>query len=206
MNSRKFELQGYADGGFSFWREAPASLTVYSLVLLRDWHRAAKVRDEGPGSRLERPGASPSLSSLSYETLHGLLLSHEEVFAALDGGEVKLIDVGRVVVTSAAVNFIHSTVGSEDRVIFRTTEQDVFTEPAIYAVVTASAPYLIVTTATVAIVVACPTYDRVCGTEPVDAVQLRGACELIRLKSAPYILGQRHPAEHDHSYQQSPAK
>jgi hypothetical protein len=192
--------------GASLQKEKPpASLTVYSLVLLRDWHRAAKVRDEGPGIRLERPGASPSLSSLSYETLHGLLLSHEEVFAVLDG-VVKLIDVGRVVVTSAAVNFIHSTVGSEDRVIVRTTEQDVFTEPAIYAVVTGPATYLVVTTAAVAIVVACPTHDRVCGTEPVDAVQLRGACELILLKSAPYVFGQRHPAEHDHSYQQRPAK
>jgi hypothetical protein len=53
--------------GASLQKEKPpASLTVYSLVLLRDWHRAAKVRDEGPGIRLERPGASPSLSSLSY--------------------------------------------------------------------------------------------------------------------------------------------
>jgi hypothetical protein len=52
--------------GASLQKEKPpASLTVYSLVLLRDWHRAAKVRDEGPGIRLERPGASPSLSSLS---------------------------------------------------------------------------------------------------------------------------------------------
>jgi hypothetical protein len=192
--------------GASLQKEKPpASLTVYSLVLLRDWHRAAKVRDEGPGIRLERPGASPSLSSLSYETLHGLLLSHEEVFAVLDG-VVKLIDVGRVVVTKAAVNFIHSSVGSEDRVIARTTQQDVFTEPAVYAVVTGPATYLVVTTAAVAIVVACPTYDRVCVTEPVDAVQLRGASEFIRPKSSPYILGQRHPAEHDHSYQQSPAK
>lgn len=192
--------------GASLQKEKPpASLTVYSLVLLRDWHRAAKVRDEGPGIRLERPGASPSLSSLSYETLHGLLLSHEEVFAVLYG-VVKLIDVGRVVVTKAAVNFIHLSVGSEDRVIARTTQQDVFTETAVYAVVTGPATYLVGTTATVAIVVACPTYERVCVTEPVDAVQLRGASELIRPKSSPYIRGQRHPAEHDHSYQQSPAK
>jgi len=52
-------------GGFSPKSEAPASLTVYSLVLLRDWHTEAKVRDEGPG-RLERPGASPSLSSFPF--------------------------------------------------------------------------------------------------------------------------------------------
>src|SRR5688500_7235308 len=166
--------------------KAPASRRVGSLGLLRDWHREANVRGEGPGIRLERPGASPSLSSLSYEALHGLLLSHEDAFAVLDR-VVKFIDVGRVVVTSAAVNFIHSTVGSEDRVIARTTEQDVFTEPAVYAVVTGPATYLVVTTAAVAIVVACPTHDRVCGSEPVDAVQLRGACELILLKSAPYV-------------------
>ena len=192
--------------GASLQKEKPpASLTVYSLVLLRDWHRAAKVRDEGPGIRLERPGASPSLSSLSYETLHGLLLSHEEVFAVLDG-VVKLIDVGRVVVTKAAVNFIHSSVGSEDRVIATATEQDVFTEPAIYAVVTGSATYGVGTTAAVAIVVACQTPERVCVTEPVDAVQLVSAFEVIGPKSSPYVFGQRHPAEHDHSYQQSPAK
>ena len=157
---------------------------MYSLVLLRDWYRAAKVRDEGPGIRLERPGASPSFRFLRNSTRAApeprrRFRSSRRV--------VKLIDVGRVVVTSAAVNFIHSSVGSEDRVIVKTTEQDVFTEPAIYAVVTASAHYFIGTTATVAIVVACPTYDRVCGTEPVDAVQLRGACELIRPKSSPYI-------------------
>jgi hypothetical protein len=192
-------------GASLFGEKPPASLTVYSLVRLRDWHRAAKVRDEGPGIRLERPGASPSLSSLSYETLHGLLLSQEDVLAVLDG-VVKLIDVGRVVVTSAAVNFIHLTVGSEDRVIARTTEQDVLTESAVYAVVTGPATYRVGTTAAVAIVVASQTHDRVRGSEPVDAVQLRGACKVVLAKSAPYVFGQRHPAEHDHSYQQRPAK
>jgi hypothetical protein len=186
------------------------SLRVGSLGLLGDWHREAKVRGEGPGIRLERPGASPSLSSLSYETLRGLLfLSLEDVFAVLDGVD-KLIDVGRVLVTKSAVDFIHSTVGSEDRVVAGTTGQDVLTEPAIYAVVTVSATYLVPTTAAVAIVVACPTHDRVCGTEPVDPVQLTGAFEGvgpgIGPKSAPYVFGQRHPAKHDHSYQKHPAK
>jgi hypothetical protein len=46
--------------------KATTSRRVCSLGLLRDWHREAKVRDEGPGFGLERPGASSSLSSLSY--------------------------------------------------------------------------------------------------------------------------------------------
>jgi hypothetical protein len=94
------------------------------------------------------------------------------------------------------------TVRSEDRVIAGATEQVVFTETAIYAVVTASATYHVGTTATVAIVVASQTRDLVCGTEPVDPVQLIGACAVVLPKSAPYVFGQRHPAEHDHSYQQ----
>jgi len=116
------------------------------------------------------------------------------------------IDVGRVVVTSAAVNVIHSTVRSEDRVIVGAAEQVVLTETAIYTVVTTSATYLVGTTAAVAIVVACLSPYGVCGTEPVDAVQLIGACEVVLLESAPYVFGQRHPAEHDHPYQQRPAK
>jgi len=46
------------------------------------------------------------------------------------------------------------TVRSKDRVIATATEQVVFTETAIYAVVTGSATYLVGTTAAVAIVVA----------------------------------------------------
>ena len=98
-----------------------------SLGLLPDWHREAKVRGEGPGIRLERPGASPSLSSLSYEALHGLLLSLPDVFAVLFD-DVLVIDVGRVVVTSAAVDVVLETVRSADRVIAGTTEQVVGTE------------------------------------------------------------------------------
>jgi hypothetical protein len=119
---------------------------------------------------------------------------------------IYFIDVGRVVVTKSAVNGIHFTVGSEDRVIGGATERVVLTETAIYAVVTVSATYLIETTAAVAIVVASITPYHVCGTEPVDAVLLIGAFKVILLESAPYVLGQRHPAEHDHSYQQRPAK
>src|SRR5829696_5860521 len=139
----------------------------------------------------------------------GLLRSNEDVFAGRCLCRVNFIffiDVGRVVVTKSAVNVIHFTVGSEDRVIVGTTKQVILTETAIYAVVTLSAMYLVVTTAAVAVVVACQTYDGVCGTEPVDAVQLTGALEVILLKCAPYVFGQRHPAEHDHSYQQRPAK
>jgi hypothetical protein len=51
------------------------------------------------------------------------------------------IDVGRVVVTKSAVDVIHLTVRSEDRVIGGTTEQLVLTETAVYAVVTVSATY-----------------------------------------------------------------
>jgi hypothetical protein len=98
------------------------------------------------------------------------------------------------------------TVRSEDRVIAATTEQVVFTETAIYAVITVSAKDHVGTTAAVAIVVASLTRDRVCGTEPVDAVRLIGALEVVLLESAPYVFGQRHTAEHHHSYQQSPAK
>ena len=47
-------------------KKATTSLRVCSLGLLRDWHREARVRDEGPGIWLARPGASPSLSSFSY--------------------------------------------------------------------------------------------------------------------------------------------
>src|SRR5688500_14761311 len=122
----------------------------------------------------------------------------------MDG--VLVIYVSRVVGTSAAVDVVLVTVRSADRVIEGTTEQLVDTETAIYTVVTASATYLIVTTAAVAIVVACPSRDRVCGTESVDPVHPRGACEVVLLKSAPYVFGQRHPAEHDYSYQQRPAK
>jgi hypothetical protein len=101
----------------------------------------------------------------------------------MDGGLV--IYVGCVVVTSAAVDVVLVPVRSADRVIAGTTEQLVETETAIYAVLAASAPYLVVTTAAIAIVVACPTRDRVCGTKPVDPVQLRGACELNLLESTP---------------------
>jgi hypothetical protein len=174
------------------------------------------------GSELSAPmGSGPSLcpapmpKRLSYVLYRGYglggrkLLSLENVFAGRCLCRVNFIyfiDVGRVVVTKSAVNVIHFTVGSEDRVILWTTEQIVLTETAIYAVVTLSATYLVVTTAAVAVVVACQTYDGVCGTEPVDAVQLTGALEVILLKCAPYVFGQRHPAEHDHSYQQRPAK
>ena len=45
--------------GASLQKEkSPASLTVYSLVLLRDWHREAKVTDEGPGVWLAPRGLS----------------------------------------------------------------------------------------------------------------------------------------------------
>jgi len=40
--------------------------TGHQASLLRDWHREARVRDEGPGIWLARPGASPLFSSLSY--------------------------------------------------------------------------------------------------------------------------------------------
>ena len=139
----------------------------------------------------------------------GLLRSNEDVFAGRCLCRVNFIffiDVGRVVVTKSAVNVIHFTVGSEDRVIVGTTKQVILTETAIYAVVTLSATYLVVTTAAVAIVVACQTLDRVCGAEPVDAIQLTGACEVVLLKSAPNVFGQRHPTEHDHPYQQRPTK
>jgi hypothetical protein len=74
------------------------------------------------------------------------------------------------------------TVRSEDRVIAEATELIVLTETAIYAVVTGSATYHVGTTATVAIVVACPTPERVFGTEPVDPVVLRGAFEVVLAK------------------------
>jgi hypothetical protein len=85
-----------------------------------------------------------------------LCLSLPDVFAVLVD-DVLVIYVGRVVVTSAAVDVVLLTVRSADRVIAGTTEQVVFTETAIYAVVTASATYLVVTTTAVAIVVACQT-------------------------------------------------
>src|SRR5215217_8449945 len=133
----------------------------------------------------------------------GLLRSNEDVFADLvlcRFNDIVWIDVSRVV-ACAAVNSIHSTVRSEDAVIAGAAEQIVYTETAIYAVVTASATYLVGTTAAVAIVVASQTRERVCGTEPVDAVHLIGACEVVLLKSTSYVFGQRHPAEHDHSHQ-----
>src|SRR5215216_519631 len=137
----------------------------------------------------------------------GNLRSLEDVFADRCLRRVNVIfciDVGRVVVTSAAVNVIHSTVRSDDRIVGGTTEQIVLTETAVYAVVTVSAIYHVGTTAAVTIVVAYLTRDRVFGTETVDPVVLIGAREVVPLKSAPYVLGQGHPAEHDHSYQQRP--
>jgi hypothetical protein len=92
---------------------------------------------------------------------YGLLcLSLPDVFAVLDG--VLVIDVGRVVRTSAAVDVVLETIRSADRVIVGTTQQLVETETAIYAVHTESAIYLVGTTATVAIVVACQTRYGVC--------------------------------------------
>jgi hypothetical protein len=138
----------------------------------------------------------------------GLLHSKEDVFTDLvlcRFNDIVWIDVSRVV-ARAAVNSIHSTVRSDDRVIVGAAEQLIYTETAIYAVVTASAIYLVETTAPVAIVVASLTRYGVLGTESVDAVQLIGALEVVLAKGAPYVFGQRYPAEHHHSYQQSPAK
>jgi len=138
----------------------------------------------------------------------GLLRSNEDVFADLvlcRFNDIVWIDVSRVV-ARAAVNSIHSTVRSDDPVIAGTTEQIVFTETAIYAVLTPSAIYIVGTTATVAIVVAFKSRDGVCGTEPVDAVQLIGAFEVVLPKGAPDVFGQRHPAYQQHSYQQRPTK
>src|SRR5918911_3696109 len=125
--------------------------------------------------------------------------SYEDIFA-VRVNVIYFIDVGRVIALTA-VNYIQSTLRSADRVIAVVAEQVVFTETAIYAVITGSATYLVGTTAAVAIVVASQTRERVCGAEPVDAVHLIGACEVVLLKSAPYVFGQRHPAEHDHSHQ-----
>jgi hypothetical protein len=72
--------------------------------------------------------------------------------------------------------------------------------------ITVSATYHVEATAAVAMVVAWQTPDLICGAETVDPVLLRGACEVVLLESAPYVFGQRHTAEHDHSYQQHPAK
>jgi hypothetical protein len=138
----------------------------------------------------------------------GLLRSNEDVFADFvlcRFNDIVWIDVSRVV-ARAAVNSIHSTVRSDDPVIAGAAEQLVYTETAIYAVVTGSATYHIETTAPVAIVVASQTPERVCGTQPVDAVQLIGAFEVVLPKGAPYIFGQRHPAEQNHTYQQCPTK
>jgi len=138
----------------------------------------------------------------------GLLRSNEDVFADFvlcRFNDIVWIDVGRVV-ARAAVNSIHSTVRSEDPVIAGAAEQLVYTETAIYAVVTGSATYRVETTATVAIVVASQTHDRVFGTESVDAVQLISAFEVVLPKGAPYVFGKRHPAEQHHSYQQRPTK
>jgi hypothetical protein len=111
----------------------------------------------------------PDVAGVVLCTLHrlrasgdGNLRSLEDVFAdrcLCRVNFIYFIDVGRVVVTSAAVNVIHLTVRSEDRVIGGTTEQIVLTETAVYAVVTVSATYHIETTATVAIVVARPSPD-----------------------------------------------
>src|SRR5215208_5939573 len=185
--------------------KATTSLRVCSLGLLRDWRREARVRHEGPGIWLERPGASPLFSSLSYLPLHSRLENSRKDLFAVRVNDIFLIDVGRVIALTA-VNYIQSTVGSEDRVIAVVAEQVVFTETAIYAVVTGSATYRVGTTAAVAIVVASQAPERVFGTEPVDPVFLIAAFDVIGPKSAPYICGQRHPAEHDHSYQQHPPK
>jgi|SRR5829696_658431 hypothetical protein len=141
---------------------------------------------------------------LSAQPLSHLENSQEDVFAVYDI-DIFFIDVGRVG-AQTAINYVQLTVRSEDRVIAASTEQVVLTETAVYAVVTVSAPYLVGTTTAVAIVVACPTPERVFGTEPVDAVHLIGAFEVVWPKSAPYVFGQRHPAEHDHSHQQHPTK
>jgi hypothetical protein len=185
----------------------PASLRVCSLVLLCDWNRqrGEGTKDGGPGIGLERPGASPSLSSLLLASTRGLhFLSLEDVLA-VSVDYVRLIDVDCVIALTA-VTLIHLTVRSADRVIATATEQLILTETAIYAVVTGCATYHVGTTAAVAIVVACLSRDGVCGTESVDAVHLSGALEYVLLKCAPYVFGQRHPAEQHHSYQQSPAK
>src|SRR5215207_5005325 len=87
-----------------------------------------------------------------------------------------------------------------------TSSRGINTGRTITPILTVSAPYLVGTTTAVAIVVACPTPERVFGTEPVDAVHLIGAFEVVWPKSAPYVFGQRHPAEHDHSHQQHPTK
>jgi hypothetical protein len=116
-------------------------------VVLCTLHR---LRARGDGNHLCRDGNLRR---------GGNLRSLEDVFADRCLCRVNLIyfiDVGRVVVTSAAVNVILLTVRSEDRVIGGTTEQIVLTETAVYAVVTVSATYHIETTATVAIVVARP--------------------------------------------------
>src|SRR5215208_5488896 len=128
--------------------------------------------------------------------------SYEDVFA-VRVNVIYFIDVGRVIALTA-VNYIQSTVRSADRVIAVVAEQVVFTETAIYAVVTGSATYLVGTTAAIAIVVACLTPYHVCATEPVEPVQLIGAYEGIWPKSARFVVGQRHPTDHDHSYQQHP--
>src|SRR5215217_8470559 len=130
--------------------------------------------------------------------------SYEDVFA-VRVNVIYFIDVGRVIALTA-VNYIQSTVRSADRVIAVVAEQVVFTETAIYAVVTGSATYLVGTTAAVAVVVACLSQNHVCGTEPVDPVHLIGTYEGIAPKSTPYVFGQRYPAEHDHPYQQRPTK
>jgi hypothetical protein len=164
--------------------KATTSLRVCSLGLLRDWRREARVRDEGPGIWLERPGASPLFSSLSYLPLHSRLENSREDLFAVRVNVIFFIDVGRVIALTA-VNYIQSTVGSEDLVIAVVAEQVVFTETAIYAVVTGSATYRVGTTAAVAIVVASQTPERVFGTEPVDPVFLIAAFEVIGPKSAP---------------------
>jgi hypothetical protein len=120
-----------------------------------------------------------SSSSWAALVVIGLLcLSLPDVFTVLFD-DVLVINVGRVVVTSTAIDAVLKTVRGADRVVAGTTEQPVEAKTAIYAVVSASATCLILTTATVAIVVACQARDRVFGTEPVDPVQLRGAREIV---------------------------
>jgi hypothetical protein len=72
-----------------------------------------------------------------------LCLSLPDVFAVLFD-DVLVIDVGRVVGTSAAVDVVLETVRSTDRVIVWTTEQIVVTETAIYAVSSRAAQTLYV--------------------------------------------------------------
>ena len=69
-----------------------------------------------------------STTSWAAPVVIGLLrLSLPDVFAVLFD-DVLVIDVGRVVVTSAAVDVVLETVRSADRVIAGTTEQVVGTE------------------------------------------------------------------------------